>query len=148
MRSVFSRVTRRTTRRNTQAGLTLLEIMIVIAILGLLVVIVVPRVMGALGSSKVDLTKIQVDKIVKEYYPRWASQNTEKPCPDNLLEIGRSIDKTFTEDEFKDAWGKPLKFLCGDTLPAGASGLAVYSMGEDGKDNTPDDIRSWEKVKK
>lgn len=101
-----------------------------------------------LGSSKEELTKVQVDKIVKEYYPRWSSQNTDKACPDNLLEIGKSIDKTFTEDEFRDAWGKPLKFLCGDTLPAGASGLGVYSMGEDGKDNTPDDIRSWEKVKK
>jgi general secretion pathway protein G len=148
MENVIRRSTLRT--RKSQAGLTLLEIMIVIAILGLLVVIVVPRVMGALGSSKIDLTKIQVDKVVKEYYPRWSSQNTDKACPDSLLEIGKSIDKTFTEEEFKDAWGKPLKFLCGDTLPTGASGsgLAVYSFGEDGKDNTPDDIRSWEKPKK
>jgi general secretion pathway protein G len=146
LQSVIRRRTR--SNRKAQAGMTLLEIMIVIAILGLLIVIVVPRVMGALGSSKIDLTKIQVDKIVKEYYPRWAAQNTDKACPDNLLEIGKAVDKTFTEEEFKDAWAKPLKFLCGDTLPAGASGLGVYSMGEDGKDNTPDDIRSWERVKK
>lgn len=147
MRSLFRRPVRRT-RRNTQAGMTLLEIMIVIAILGLLIVIVVPRVMGALGSSKVDLTKIQVDKIAKEYFPRWSMANTDKGCPDNLLAVGKVVDASFTDEDFKDAWGKPLKFLCGDTLPAGAQGLAVYSMGEDGKDNTPDDVRSWEKVKK
>jgi hypothetical protein len=33
---------------------------------------------------------------------------------------------------------------CGQNLPAGAKGIAVSSAGEDGKDGTPDDIKSWE----
>ncbi len=138
----------RSTRRKAQAGLTLLEIMIVIAILGLLVVIVVPRVMGSLASSKVDLMKVKVDKITKEEYPRWASTNNDKQCPDTLLEVGLVFYNYSTAEEYVDAWGKPFKFLCGDTAPAGVKGLAVYSMGEDGKDGTADDIKSWERVKK
>jgi hypothetical protein len=34
--------------------------------------------------------------------------------------------------------------LCGAELPAGAKGLAVMSAGEDGKEGTPDDLKSWE----
>jgi general secretion pathway protein G len=141
--------TRRRVARNAQRGLTLLEIMIVIAILGLLVVIVVPRVMGALGSSKIDLTKVQVDKISREYYPRYFAANGDNPCPATLMEIGKFIDGNMTEDEFKDAWGSPIKFSCGTgNLPAGVKdGIAVWSLGEDKQDGTTDDIKSWEKPK-
>ena len=34
--------------------------------------------------------------------------------------------------------------LCGPSLPPGAKGLAVMSAGEDGKEGTADDIKSWE----
>ncbi|MEO8705334.1 MAG: prepilin-type N-terminal cleavage/methylation domain-containing protein [Kofleriaceae bacterium] len=148
--SVLSRLTtRRQVARNAQRGLTLLEIMIVIAILGLLVVIVVPRVMGALGSSKIDLTKVQVDKISREYYPRFYAANGDNPCPASLIEIGKFIDGNMTEDEFKDPWGSPLKFSCGaGNLPAGVKdGIAVWSIGEDKQDGNADDIKSWEKPK-
>jgi general secretion pathway protein G len=133
--------------RKAQAGLTLLEIMIVIAILGLLVVIVVPRVMGALSKSQVDLMKIRVNKIADEEFPRWAVQNNDKQCPADLLEIGKAVDANITADAYVDAWGKPFKMSCGDTAPAGAK-FGVSSFGEDGKDNTPDDIKSWEKTRR
>lgn len=136
--------------RRAQRGLTLLEIMIVIAILGLLVVIVVPRVMGALGSSRTDLAKVQVDKIAREYYPRYITANADNGCPAALIDIGKFIDGSMTEDDFKDPWGQPLKFACGSgNLPAGVKdGIAVWSTGEDKQDGTADDIKSWEKPAK
>jgi general secretion pathway protein G len=141
---------RRRHARAAQRGLTLLEIMIVIAILGLLVVIVVPKVMGALGSSKIDLTKVQVDKVAREYYPRYFAANSDNACPATLLEIGKFIDGSMTEDDFKDPWGSTLKFACGSgNLPAGVKdGIAVWSTGENKTDGDADDIRSWEKPKK
>jgi hypothetical protein len=42
-----------------------------------------------------------------------------------------------------DAWGRPLKMLCGQSLPPGVKGLGVMSSGEDGKDGSEDDIKSW-----
>jgi prepilin-type N-terminal cleavage/methylation domain-containing protein len=147
MRSVFSRVHRRRTHRNAQAGLTLLEIMIVIAILGLLVVIVVPRVMGAFGESKVKLSKVLVDKVAKEYYPRWSAQNADKACPDNLLEMAKAVDKTFTEEDLRDGWGKPLKFMCGDTLPAGASGIGCTRSARTARTTRPTTSGRWERLK-
>jgi len=37
-----------------------------------------------------------------------------------------------------------MKMMCGQTLPPGAKGLAVMSLGEDGKEGTEDDLKSWE----
>lgn len=141
-----SRLFRRRPGRKSQRGLTLLEIMIVIAILGLLVVIVVPRVVGALGESRVDLTKVAVDKIASDWYNRWQLKSNEA-CPKDLLEVARAVNAG--EDDIKDPWGTPYKFVCGAEagLPNGQT-FGVSSAGEDKKEGTPDDIKSWEKLKK
>jgi hypothetical protein len=34
--------------------------------------------------------------------------------------------------------------ICGAVLPPGAKGIAVMSLGEDGKEGTADDLKSWE----
>jgi general secretion pathway protein G len=143
--------------RNAQRGLTLLEIMIVIAILGILIAVVAPKVIGALSESKVELTKVRVNNI-KNWYQKW-SLKSEKPCPDSLLDVVRSVSKGDSEEQMvdntKDLWHQPLKFMCGDNLPNGVQGgLAVYSVGANGKDEhdaacanpdqcPSDDIVSW-----
>jgi hypothetical protein len=47
-------------------------------------------------------------------------------------------------NDSNDSWGRPIKMLCGANLPPGAKGIAVISAGEDGKDGTEDDLKSWE----
>ena len=123
-----------------QRGMTLLEIMIVLAILALVMGLLVgPRVMKLFGESKNDIAKLTVQKFVNEAYPMW-SRNASDPCPKGLEDLSPYMDKKDT----KDPWGNPYKMFCGQNLPAGAKGIAVSSAGEDGKDGTPDDIKSWE----
>ncbi|MDQ3334218.1 MAG: type II secretion system protein GspG [Myxococcota bacterium] len=43
-----------------------------------------------------------------------------------------------------DDWKRPLKSYCGSTLPPGAKGYGVRSLGPDGIDGTADDITSWQ----
>ena len=126
----------------SQRGMTLLEIMIVLAILALVMGLVVgPRVMKLFGESKVDIAKMTVHKFTFEAFPMWQRSHSDKGCPEKLEDLSDYMDKKDT----KDPWGNTYKFYCGQNLPAGAKGgFAVSSPGEDGKEGTADDIKSWE----
>jgi hypothetical protein len=121
--------------------MTLLEIMIVLAIIALVMGLLVgPKVMKLFGESRVETTKIKLKKYAFEAYPSWSTTHPDKQCPEKLSDLNEYMNN----DDSNDSWGKPLTMLCGTNLPAGARGLAVMSMGEDGKEGTPDDLKSWE----
>ena len=48
-------------RRRGQAGFTLVEMLVVITIIGMIMALVGPRVLGYLGESKVKAAKIQIE---------------------------------------------------------------------------------------
>jgi general secretion pathway protein G len=130
--------------RAAQRGMTLLEIMIVLAILALVMGLVVgPRVMKMFGESKGETTKIKVRKFAHEAYPSWAAAHQDKQCPDKLADLNEYANDQ-SKEAVNDAWGHPLKMTCGPTNPPGVKGLGVMSLGEDGQENTADDIKSWE----
>jgi hypothetical protein len=85
-------------------------------------------------------TQVKLVLYAFEAYPPWSAAHPDKGCPDKLAELNEYIESSDTND----AWGRPLKMLCGASLPAGAKGIGVVSMGEDGKEGTDDDIKSWE----
>ena len=69
----------------------------------------------------------------------WSVDHPDKECPDGLADLNEHIDSRDTNDP----WGRPYQMMCGANLPAGAKGLAVISVGEDGTAGTADDIKSW-----
>lgn len=124
-----------------QRGMTLLEIMIVLAILALVMGLLVgPRVMKMFSESKVDTTKLKLKKYAFEAYPAWSTSHPDKSCPDQLSDLNEYMNG----NDSNDSWGRPIKLLCGTNLPAGVRGLGVMSVGEDGKEGTEDDLKSWE----
>ncbi len=126
--------------RNAQRGMTLLEIMIVLAILALVMGLVVgPRVMKMFGKSKSDIAELTVKKYAYEAYGGWSQANPNKACPDKLEDLNEFMNNK----DIKDPWGSDYKMMCGQTLPPGAKGLAVMSAGEDQKEGTADDVKSW-----
>ena len=132
--------------RTAHRGLTLLEIMIVIAILGLVMgLVVVPRVMDMFGQSKEQLARLAVEQFAFKDGPQW-QVSSGKPCPDSLLTIAQFIGKG--EKDIVDPWDTPYEMFCGkENMPAGAANnnFAVMSYGPDKKKGTEDDIKSWEK---
>ena len=54
---------RRSVRRGGQAGFTLVEMLVVITIIGLIMGLVGPRVLGYLSESKVKTAKIQIESL-------------------------------------------------------------------------------------
>ena len=128
--------------RNSQRGMTLLEIMIVLAILALVMGLIVgPRVMKMFGESKVDIAKLTVQKFANEAFPQWSRAHPDKGCPEKIEDLSEYMDKKDT----KDPWGSQYKMMCPPNLPPGVrTGIAIQSSGEDGKEGTSDDIKSWD----
>ena len=88
---------------------------------------------------KEKLAKLVVDKFALEAFPVWASRHPDKACPDKLADLAEYLN----DQDTNDPWGHPLRMYCGANLPAGAKGIGVLSVGEDGKEGTADDIKSW-----
>ena len=94
-------------RRVAQRGMTLLEIMIVLAILALVMGLVVgPRVMKMFGESKVDIAKMTVNKYANEAYPSWASSHSDA-CPKQLTDLNEYMNNK----DIKDPWGNVYQYL-------------------------------------
>jgi general secretion pathway protein G len=128
-------------RARAQRGMTLLEIMIVLAILALVMGLLVgPKVMKMFAESKVDTTRIKLKKYAYEAYPSWSAAHPDKACPGNIAELNEYMNG----NDSNDSWGRPIKMMCGASLPAGAKGIALLSSGDDGKEGTEDDLKSWE----
>jgi prepilin-type N-terminal cleavage/methylation domain-containing protein len=131
---------RQTLARNGQRGMTLFEIMIVLAILALVMGLIVgPRVMALFADSKVDIANLAVQKFANEAYPQWAMRNPGKDCPASIDELGDLMNRKSNHDP----WGQPYQMLCPPNLPPGAKVIAISSPGPDKKEGTADDIKSW-----
>ena len=99
----------------SQRGMTLLEIMIVLAILALVMGLVVgPRVMRMFGKSKVDIAQLTVKKYAYEAFGEWSQAHPDKSCPDKLEDLTQYMDNK----DVKDPWGN---------LRVGATATTIFS---------------------
>jgi len=140
--SMFHRIvkvlrTRRARAEQGQLGMTLIEIMVVVAIIGLL--------MGTVGVvaynrfKKAKLTNaMMVVKNMQDALVHYAMDNKD-PCPPDLKTLYK---EKYINKAPKDPWGQELIFKCpGDNDTEGAD---ISSKGPDRKEGTDDDINSWE----
>jgi general secretion pathway protein G len=125
-----------------QSGMTLIEIMIVLAIIALVMGLLVgPAVINQLQKAKVDTAK-QMTKQIEGAYAKWQVDAVDKDCPDSLDDLKPAMGRRKTET-IKDPWGHEYVLKCGDQAPEECEGFCVLSLGKDGKEGTADDIRSW-----
>ncbi len=130
---------RRGQAKASELGMTLIEVMIVIAILGL--------IMGAVGfqlwrnwkEAQIETTKQEV-LTTKSAITGYRLHHRD--CPTTLDEL---VEKGILEDEPLDAWGEPLLFRCPAEMGRGTAD--IWSVGPDGQEGTEDDICSW-KIKR
>jgi hypothetical protein len=102
----------------------------------------IPRFMRSIANKR-DPEAVAggvVRRYAFEAYPQWAIRNPGSACPASLDDL----DAFMPTLPSTDPWAQPYQLRCGDALPAGAKGIAVFSMGPDGVADTDDDIRSWQ----
>ena len=126
-------------RQHSQAGFTLIEIMVVIAIIGILATLIVPKIMGRPDEARVTAAKhdlATMSQALKLYrldigsYPTTeqglnalVERPTSEPVPQNW-KVGGYLDRLPN-----DPWGKPYQY----TNPGTKGEIDLYSFGADGK---------------
>lgn len=126
-------------RLASQRGFTLIEIMVVIAIIGILATLVVPKIMGRPDEARVTAAKHDLSTIsqaLKLYrldigrYPTTeqglkalVERPTSEPVPQNW-KVGGYLDRLPN-----DPWGNPYQY----TNPGTKGEIDLYSFGADGK---------------
>jgi general secretion pathway protein G len=138
-------------KRNSERGMTLLELLVVLAILALVIGIAAPRVIGYLSKAKSDTALLQMRQLVSAlnlYRLDVGSYPTEQEGLQALVAQpagaakwnGPYIDRA---EGIKDPWGQ----VYGYKLPGehGEIDLATYGADrQPGGDGENRDIGSWE----
>ena len=121
--------------RNRQRGMTLLEIMIVLAILALVMGLVIgPKVMAHYHAAQRQVARAAVTRLAHQDYPMWAVSHPSHHCPAGTVEL--------TGEVMDDPWNTEYKLHCGPTAPPQIA-FGASSFGEDRLEATDDDIQSW-----
>ncbi len=122
-------------QRQQANGFTLVEIMVVIAIIGLLAAIVVPNVVRHFDEARLETARVEVSQIndaIKTFYVREHRVPTLQDLVDPPPEL-----EGFTEIP-TDPWQRPYLLRQRDERRS----WEVVSLGPDGEDGTEDDISS------
>ncbi len=121
------------------AGFTLVEIMVVIVIIGLLVALVAPNVLGRAEEADLRIAKIDVGQI-KDAVVSYMLTNRRIPGWEDLLTPDARGHKYIEREDPKlDPWGNEYQIT---TDPDFENKPLVVSYGPDGLADTEDDITS------
>lgn len=147
--SLFSRRAARaaaTRTRKTAApkGMTLLEIMIVIAIIGLVASVVVVAVMNNFERAKVNATRLKINEIKKacDLYKIEAGDYPSQSEGLRALTSPPGGGPAYLKETPKDPWGQ--EFVYFNPARGGGAGIEIISKGADKQEGTDDDIKTGE----
>ena len=118
-----------------QQGMTLIEIMVVIAIIGIVAGAVGFGVTRYFGQAKIDACKAQIDNIAN-HLEMYLYEHDEYPASIDVLaktEKGRG-KAILKKSQLSDPWKKKLKYALK------AEGFELCSSGPDKRDGGGDDI--------
>ena len=130
--------------RLRRRGLTLIEILVVVTILGMIASIVGIMVAGQLEDAKVDTTKVQLKNVGEALQLYKIKLNRFPTTAEGLQALTRPPEgrKPFMEIVPKDAWSQDFIYVSpGSHNPAK---FDLQSKGADGVADTEDDIKNWE----
>ena len=136
--------------RSLQRGLTLIEIMVVVAILGILAAIIVPNIMGRVDDARITAAKNDVRALVNALKLYRLDNATYPTTEQGLQALTRKPEsgnvpgnwRVYLERLPRDPWGNDYQYL----NPGVHGEIDVFSLGADkqpGGEGNDADIGSW-----
>lgn len=131
LKQLFSR------KINSQQGFSLLEIIIVIALIGTLVGIIVNRLSGGADQAKVGITDTKAFTLQSKMIQYQLAHDNKFPTTTEGLQVltqGSGGVPIATEEDLKDGWGNPFDYKLTPKGPL------IISMGKDAQPGSPSSI--------
>ncbi|MBI1291589.1 type II secretion system protein GspG [bacterium] len=137
------------TRRRTRSGLTFLEIMFVVVIIGILLALVGPTLGDKAQRARIEATRAQITHLstaLKSF------QMDTGRFPDTLAELAKDPDEVedksyhgpYMERIPTDAWRQAYLYTPGKDARFNKRTFDLSSTGPDKTEGTNDDITNWE----
>ena len=138
-------------RQRRQGGFTLVEIMVVVVIIGILGALVVPKLLGRTGESRVTAARVDIATLMSAL-KMYKLDNQRYPTTEQGLQAlvqkptsGPAANgwKGYIDKLPKDPWGNPYQYLS----PGVHGEIDVYSLGADGQPGGTGedaDVGSWD----
>lgn len=141
-------------RHRRRSGFTLLELMVVIAIIATLAAVVAPVVFRNVGDAKTSAAKSQIETFSMALNA-YRLDNDSYPTSDQGLEALRTLPTSgdiphnwkgpyLSRVVPLDPWGRPYLYISPGR--ANPTGFDLYTLGRDGKqggDGEDADVTSW-----
>jgi general secretion pathway protein G len=143
-------MTMRKFRRRAEQGFTLLELLVVLAIMGMLAAIIAPQVIRYLGTSRTQTAKVQIQYVMQglELFRvdvgRYPTQQEGLQALVNSTPSAPNWNGPYLKKEsaLQDPWGNPYIYQ----IPGQHGEVDVYSLGSDkapGGTGEAQDVGSW-----
>jgi general secretion pathway protein G len=144
-----------THRKPVRRGYTLLEVLIVVAIIAVIAAMVVPNLLRNLSTSRENVTTAEITSIENTFklyrvdhptFPQGGSEVFQQlMLPETDARTGKQLPPIF-EELPKDGWGNPFNYEYPTSrFVNGLDKPAIWSNGENGQNDNGDgdDINNW-----
>jgi general secretion pathway protein G len=147
----MARERRERRRAHGQDGYTLVELLVVLAILGLLIAIAAPRLIHHLSAARVQTAHIQIQQLgsILDIYKLDTGHYPSQQEGLQALVVAPAGATNWngpylkTKDSLTDPWGNPYQYK----YPGSHGEYDLYSFGADGRDGGDgenSDIANWQ----